>query len=90
MSSFDLGSPAELFVGHRRGRRNQSLRYLRFQSAAEAICFAIESLSPDELAGATIETADVRLVGGAIRGAYEAAEFQPEPEPQRHIRKPAS
>jgi hypothetical protein len=75
MATFDFQSPADLYVGHRRGRRNQSLRYLRFQSAAEAISYAIEWLTPDELAGAAIETGDVRLVGSAIRSVYDAAEF---------------
>jgi hypothetical protein len=75
MTDFDLQAPAELYVGHGRGRRNQSLRYLRFQSGAEAIKHAVEALTADELAGAAIESGEVRLMGSAIRRLYDAAEF---------------
>ena len=61
MSNFDYNAPAELFPAKvRTGRR---IHYRRFDTAAEAIRFAIEELPAPLLAGAYMQVEDERFAG---------------------------
>jgi hypothetical protein len=73
--AFDYGAPAELFPVQNRMSRRQSCGYWRFDRAAEAICFAVEKLSPKLLAGAYLEVNEVRFDSKGIRGLYDRVEY---------------
>jgi hypothetical protein len=75
MATFDYGAAAELFAGAARPARRQPVGYRRFASAAEALRFAMEELSPAALAGAALEVGDERFDSHGIRQLYEAAEY---------------
>ena len=73
MSAFDYDTPAELFPAKvRTGRR---LHYRRFDTAAEAIRFAIEELPAPLLAGAYLQVEDERFASEEIRELYESAAY---------------
>ena len=73
MPSFDYNAPAELFLTKvRTGRR---IHYRRFDTAAEAIRFAIEELPAPLLAGAYMQVEDERFAGEEIRELYESAAY---------------
>jgi hypothetical protein len=72
--SFDYNAPAELFPTRSR-KGNRPMGYRRFTSAAEAIQFAIEELSPQLLVGAHLEVGEERFDSGGIRRLYERAEY---------------
>jgi hypothetical protein len=68
---FNYDAGAELFmVGRRR-----SVRYLRFDSAADAIRFAIEDLQPQSLLLTHLEVEEARFNSREIRRLYDRAEF---------------
>ena len=75
MRDFDYRAPAEFFAGSGRRTRTGRLTYRRFESAAEAIRFAIEELSSDMLTGAVLEVHEERYDGGEIRGLYESESY---------------
>jgi hypothetical protein len=75
MASFDYGAEAELFAGVGRPSRHQPVGYRRFASAAEALRFAMEELSPEALAGAALEVGDERFDSRGMRQLYEAAGY---------------
>ena len=75
MASFDYGAEAELFAGVGRPSRHQPVGYRRFASAAEALRFAMEELSPGALAGAALEVGDERFDSRGMRQLYEAADY---------------
>ena len=73
VSIFDYNAPAELFPARvRKGRR---IHYRRFDTAAEAIRFAIEELPAPLLAGAYLQVEDDRFAGEEIRELYESAAY---------------
>jgi hypothetical protein len=73
VSSFDYNTPAELFPARvRTGRR---IHYRRFDTAAEAIRFAIEELPATMLAGAYLQVEDERFAGDEIKELYESAAY---------------
>jgi hypothetical protein len=75
MAPFDYGAEAELFAGAARPSRRQPVGYRRFASAAEALRFAIEELSPGALASAALEVGDERFDSRGMRQLYEAAGY---------------
>jgi hypothetical protein len=76
MAAFDYGAEAELFPGAAGpSRRQHPVGYRRFASAAEALRFAIEELSPGSLAGAALEVGDARFDSRGMRQLYEAANY---------------
>jgi hypothetical protein len=75
MASFDYSAEAELFAGAARPSRRQPVGYRRFASAAEALRFAMEELSPGSLAGAALEVEGERFDSHGMRLLYEAAEY---------------
>jgi hypothetical protein len=69
MTHFDYAASAELFFGA--PARSRKMTYRRFDTAADAIAFAIEELDPASLNFATLEVDEVRFDRQAIRRLYE-------------------
>jgi Arc/MetJ-type ribon-helix-helix transcriptional regulator len=76
MPAIDFNAPAELFV-RATLRRGRPVRYRRFETASEAVRFAVEELPEDESQAAVIEVDEVRYEGTAIRALYETLPAQP-------------
>lgn len=73
MSSMNWATPADLYSGAT--LRPRGSRYKRFSSAAEAVRFAVEELSPTALRSTAIESDDKRHEGGAIRTLYYSEDY---------------
>jgi hypothetical protein len=73
--SFDYSTEAELFCTRPRNSRQQAPGYKRFARAADAIRFAIETLSPQVLIGTYLEVDEVRFKGADIRSLYDSADY---------------
>lgn len=67
---FDYSAGAELYPQRSRGRPRQ-IAYRRFESAAQALKFAMEDLPPTLLAGTFLEVNEERLGAKQIRELYE-------------------
>jgi len=72
---FDYEAVAELFPARNRKFNRQFAAYRRFDSAAEALRFAIEELPPKSLLGACLEVEERRFDSNAMRRLYDSAEF---------------
>jgi hypothetical protein len=73
-AGFDYGAPAELFPS--RGNKGHSrVPYKRFDTAAEAIRFAVEDVPPAALLGAYLEVDEARFGLQEIHGLYENAGY---------------
>ena len=82
MDSFNYNAPAELFPTRGRGSK-WPMYYRRFDTAAQAIRFAIEELAAPLLLGAYLQVEDDRFDSDQIRVLYESAEYpltRPHPE----------
>jgi Arc/MetJ-type ribon-helix-helix transcriptional regulator len=75
MSKFDYNAPAELFPSRNR-KIASKVKYRRFDTAADAIRFAVEELPEPLLLGATIEIDEERFGHKDIRALYES-EYYP-------------
>jgi hypothetical protein len=75
MTDFDFSAQAELFPARGRGMRRSPVTYKRFDSAADAIRFAMEELEPDLLSGAVLEVEEERFDSAAIRTLYASPEY---------------
>ena len=71
MQTFDYAAPAELFPSRNR-KVASKVTYRRFDSAADAIRFAIEELPEPLLLGACIEINERRLGHQEIRALYSS------------------
>ena len=78
---FDYGAAAELFA--QKQKKFGPITYRRFDTAAEAIRYAIESLARPLLKGTFIETGADRLDGGTILQLYSGARY---PLERHHVR----
>jgi Arc/MetJ-type ribon-helix-helix transcriptional regulator len=74
MDKFNFDAPAELFPS-RNNKIAKKLKYRRFNSAAEAIRFAVEDMPEQLLLGTTIEIDEKRLGHQDIRALYERPDF---------------
>ena len=73
MDGFDYSAFAELFPS--RQLRGQSARYRRFDSAAEALRFAMEELPEKVLRGTTLEVGESRFGSAQIEQLYRDAAY---------------
>ena len=74
MSRFDYDAPAELFTG-RSTRGSRPMRYHRFDSGAEAVRFAIETLTSEQLLAAVLKMNETRYRHVEIRTFYDAPAY---------------
>jgi hypothetical protein len=74
MADFDYGAPADLFPG-RSKKRNRPVGYRRFETAAEAIRFAIEVMPTDFLLGTVLEVDEKRVDGARIQELYDSTAY---------------
>jgi hypothetical protein len=70
----DYGAPAELFPCRTKNGRGHT-KYKRFDTAAEAVRFAIEDVPPPALLGAYLEVDEARFGHREIRYLYESAAY---------------
>ena len=72
MQIFEYAQPAELYVTNCfRGRRH-NMSYQRFETAAKAIRYVVEELSPSRLAGTVMEVNERRHHHKEICALYES------------------
>lgn len=74
MKKFDFNAPAELFPSRNRKIANK-VRYRRFDTAADAIRYAVEELPEPLLLGAYIEINESRLGHKDIRALYDCESY---------------
>lgn len=74
MADFDYGAAAELYPA-RGWSRARDLGYYRFDTAAEALRFAIEEMPADLLRGAILEIDEARFDGEEIRALYDGTDY---------------
>jgi hypothetical protein len=72
--SFDYSAPAELYPGRNR-KSAKKVTYRRFETAADAIRFAVEELPELLLLGACIEINEQRLNYKDIQALYASAQY---------------
>lgn len=72
-TALDYGAPAELFPC--RGKGRDPFKYRRFDTAAEAIRFAVESMPFSSLVGAYLEVDEARFQREEIQYLYEDAAY---------------
>ena len=72
---FDYNASADLFSMTNRNGRRQPLSYRHFESAAEAIRFAIEEIPTKNLIGTLLEADETRYDSKQIHRLYESPSF---------------
>lgn len=73
--TFDYDAEAELFSARSQKSSRQVSGYKRFGRAADAIRFAIEELSPEQLLRSHLEVEESRFDRNGIRRLYDAAAY---------------
>ena len=74
LTGFNYGAPAELFPSRIKKSKSRT-RYMRFDTAAEAVRFAVEDIAPPALLGAYLEVEETRFGIQEIHALYESAAF---------------
>lgn len=77
---FDYSAPAELYSGSGRGRWTNAVTYRKFDSAAEAVRYAVEELSGVGARTSVMEVAESRFNHMEIRALYDDSHY---PLPRR-------
>ena len=72
---FDYAAAAEIYPSRARGSRRHPVGYKRFDSAAEALQFAIEQLPAEALVGAYLEIGEERYDAREMRTLYDAQAY---------------
>lgn len=72
MEVFQFADPAELYVANGYKGRRFNMSYRRFVSAAEAIRYVMEELSPSRIVGTVLEVNEQRHQHREIRALYES------------------
>ena len=75
MDAQDYRMEADLFFSKRVNHKDKSLTFRRFRCAADAIRYAVEELSPDMLAGCSLEVNGLHYFGREIRPLYDSEAF---------------
>ncbi|MEO6395627.1 MAG: hypothetical protein ABIO40_06920 [Devosia sp.] len=75
MSAVNYAAPADLYPSRAHQGRRSALRYRRFDTAAEAVRFAMEELPPEQLNGTLIEIDEDRFDAAGIGQLYRSAEY---------------
>jgi len=78
---FNFSKSAELFPAAIRNKRRAGFTYRRFDTAADAVRFAIEDLPADSLNGAYLQVGEARFDKNGIRELYDSEEFPLERRP---------
>ncbi len=73
--TFSYDTAAELFPAAIRKKKRTGFAYRRFNSAAEAVRFAMEELPADLLNGAYLQVDEARFDQNGIRALYESPDF---------------
>lgn len=81
MAEFNYMTNAGLYTGRKLRGANVAPRYKRFDTAAEAVRFAVEDLTGSQLQGSVLEVEEARFDGRQIRSLYDAPGY---PFPRRH------
>jgi len=92
LTGFDFSAPAELFPSRSNKGRGQ-VSYKRFDTAAEALRFAVEDMPGVSLLGAYLESEETRFGRQEIVRLYESAAYpltrRPiDSDPRNPARKP--
>ena len=74
LSGFDFKAPAELYPSRSRRVRGP-FSYKRFNTAAEAVRFAVEQMPEGALLGATLEVNESRYTEAEMRALYDSPAF---------------
>ena len=74
LSGFDYQSSAELYPSRSRRARGP-FTYKRFNTAAEALRFAMEQMPEGALLGATLEVSEARYTEHEMRALYESPAY---------------
>ena len=74
LNGLDYNAPAELFPG-RNMKGGGQVKYKRFDTAAEALRFAVEEMPAPALLGACLEVDEARFGRQEIRCLYENAAY---------------
>lgn len=74
LTGFDFRAPAELYPSRSRRVRGP-FSYKRFNTAAEAVRFAIEQMPDGALLGATLEVNEARYTEAEMRALYDSPAF---------------
>jgi hypothetical protein len=73
--TFDYTALAELYPTRSYKYKAGSIKYKRFEVAAEAVRFAMEELPPEFLRGTYLEVEEQRFNGQQIRLLYESRDY---------------
>ena len=74
MNRFDFHAPADLFPARSR-KGHRPIGYRRFDTAAEAVRYAVEQMPSEFLDGTVMEIENERVDGAGIRLLYESADY---------------
>jgi hypothetical protein len=74
LNGFDYNASAELFLGRSKAAKSRP-KYIRFDTAAEAVRFVIESLPAAALPGAYLLVEEARFGVDEIRYLYDGASY---------------